>query len=144
MIIIELGTLLTTTSMARMMRKTSLDMKQMALPPSALEYKMNGGRSFAQAVSDAIYVLANPFPIRAGEWQSAGTAPQFTSPPMRTPKKKSALRSISFAPVVMNPPPTLDDAVGVDPDFFEGATQDGAGPGPHFLTMSFIKGKSKI
>ncbi len=80
--------------------------------PSALEYKTNGGRSFAQAVlSDAIYVSANPFPIRAGEWQSAGMAPQITSPPKRTPKTKSALCSTSFAPVVMNPPPILDDAV---------------------------------
>jgi hypothetical protein len=112
--------------------------------PSALEYKMNGGRSFAQAVSDAIYGMANPFPIRAGEWQSTGMAPQITSPPKRTPKKKSVLRFTGFAPVVMNPPPTLDDAIDVDPDFFKGATQDCAGPGPHFLTMSFIKDKSKI
>jgi hypothetical protein len=112
--------------------------------PSALEYKMNGGRSFAQAVSDAIYGMANPFPIRAGEWQSTGIAPQITSPPSKTPKKKSTLRSTSFTPVVMTPPPTLDNDIDVDPNFFEGSTQDGAGPGPHFLTMSLIKDKSNI
>jgi hypothetical protein len=78
---------------------------------------MNGGRSFAQAISDTIYVSANPFPIRAGEWQSAGTAPQIASLPKKTPKKKSTLCSTSFAPVVMNPLPTLDNAVDKDPDF---------------------------
>ncbi len=43
-----------------------------------------------------------------------------------------------------HPPPTMEDAVEADSDFFEGATQDGAGPGPHFLTMSFIKDKTRI
>jgi hypothetical protein len=38
----------------------------------------------------------------------------------------------------------MDDAVDVDPDFFEGTAQDGEGPGPHFITMSFIKDKSRI
>ncbi len=70
--------------------------------------------------------------------------PQITSPPKRTPKKKSVLRSTGFVKGVMNPPPILDDAIDVDPDFFKGTTQNGAGPGPHFLTMSFIKDKSKI
>jgi hypothetical protein len=112
--------------------------------PSALKYEMNGGRSFAQAISDTIHVSANPFLIRAGEWQSTGMAPQITSPPSKTPKKKSTLRSTSFTPVVMTPPPTLDNAIDVDPNFFEGSTQDGAGPGPHFLTMSLIKDKSNI
>ncbi len=86
---------------------------------SALEYKMNGGRSFAQAISEAINVLANPLPIRAGEWQRARTAPQITSPLRETPKKKPALHSRSFTPMVMNPPPTLDDAIDMEPDFFQ-------------------------
>ncbi len=38
----------------------------------------------------------------------------------------------------------MDNAVDVDPDFFEGTAQDGKGPGPHFITMSFIKDKSRI
>jgi hypothetical protein len=38
----------------------------------------------------------------------------------------------------------MNNAVNVDPDFFEGTAQDGEGPGPHFITMLFIKDKSRI
>ncbi len=38
----------------------------------------------------------------------------------------------------------MNDAIDVAPYFFKVATQDGADPGPHFLTMSFIKDKTKI
>jgi hypothetical protein len=38
----------------------------------------------------------------------------------------------------------MNDAVDANPDFFEGAAKDGEGPGPHFITMSFIKDKTKI
>jgi hypothetical protein len=31
----------------------------------------------------------------------------------------------------------MEDAVKIDPDVFEGTEEDGAGPGPHFITMSF-------
>ncbi len=57
---------------------------------------------------------------------------------------RSSLRSSSFAPVIV-PPPLHANAVDVDPDFFEGAALPGSGPGPHFITVSFIKnGKDKI
>ena len=71
-------------------------------------------------------------------------APQIERNPKSPPKHKSALRSTSFAPLTPNLHPTMDDAVDADPDFFEGATKDGDGPGPHFITMSFIKDKTKI
>jgi hypothetical protein len=38
----------------------------------------------------------------------------------------------------------MNDDVDADPNFFEGAAEDGKGPGPHFITMSFIKDKTKI
>jgi hypothetical protein len=38
----------------------------------------------------------------------------------------------------------MDDAVKINPDFFEGIDQDGKGPGPHFITMLSIKDKSRI
>jgi hypothetical protein len=41
-------------------------------------------------------------------------------------------------------PSPIEDAVKIDLDFFEHTEQDGAGPGPHFITMSFIKDKSRI
>jgi hypothetical protein len=57
---------------------------------------------------------------------------------------RSTLRATSFAPVALNPVPTINNAVDVDPDFFEGATLPGEGPGPHFITVSFIKNVDKI
>jgi hypothetical protein len=46
---------------------------------------------------------------------------------------------------MLNPSPSLNDTVDADPDFFEGSTLPGFGPGPHFITVSFIKnGKDKI
>ena len=64
---------------------------------------------------------------------------------MSPPKTgRSSLRSSSFAPVII-PSPLHASAVDVDPDFFEGAALPGSGPGPHFITVSFIKsGKDKI
>jgi hypothetical protein len=63
------------------------------------------------------------------------------SPPMTS---RSSLRTSSFAPVIV-PSPLLANTVDVDPDFFEGAALPGSGPGPHFITVSFIKnGKDKI
>jgi hypothetical protein len=38
----------------------------------------------------------------------------------------------------------MNDAVDMDPNFFEAVSKDGEGPGPHFITMSFIKDKTKI
>jgi hypothetical protein len=38
----------------------------------------------------------------------------------------------------------MDGAVEVDPNFFEGTVQVSSGPGPHFITMSVIKDKTKI
>jgi hypothetical protein len=60
------------------------------------------------------------------------------------PKQRSAFGSTSFAPVAANPLPTMNDAVDADPDFFKGAAKDGEGLGTHFITMSFIKDKTKI
>jgi hypothetical protein len=64
---------------------------------------------------------------------------------MSPPKTgRSSLRSSSFAPVFV-PSPFYANNVDVDPDFFEGAALPGSGPGPHFITVSFIKnGKDKI
>ncbi len=70
----------------------------------------------------------------------AGT-PNPKSPP---PKCPSALRTSCFTPVVNNGVPTIDDAVDDDPDFFEGTNQDGSREGPHFISVSFIKDKTKI
>ncbi len=91
----------------------------------------------------ALHNSSDPLPIRAGKWQVLGLA-QVSAVASSPPKMQSSLRSISFAPVVLNPMPRIDDAVDVDPDFFEGAIQAGAGPGPHFITVSFIKNKDKI
>ena len=64
-------------------------------------------------------------------------------PPPRT--GRSSLRASSFAPVIVPTTPTHAKAVDIDPDFFEGAALPGSGPGPHFITASFIKnGKEKI
>jgi hypothetical protein len=64
-----------------------------------------------------------------------------TSPPRAG---RSSLRSSSFAPVILPSPPHAN-TVDYDPDFFEGASLPGSGPGPHFITVSFIKnGKDKI
>jgi hypothetical protein len=63
--------------------------------------------------------------------------------PTSPPKQRSALRSTSFAPVAANPLPTMNDAIDADPDFFEGVAKDGKGPGPHFITMSFVKEKNQ-
>jgi hypothetical protein len=38
----------------------------------------------------------------------------------------------------------MNDAADMDPNFFEGVSKDGEGPGPHFITLSFIKDKTKI
>jgi hypothetical protein len=71
--------------------------------------------------------------------------PPVLGSPTPPPKQQSALRSTSFAPVATNPIPTMNNnAVNMDPDFFEGVSKDGKGPGPHFITMSFIKDKTKI
>jgi hypothetical protein len=64
-----------------------------------------------------------------------------TSPPRAG---RSNLRTSSFAPVIL-PFPSHANSVDDDPDFFEGASSPGSGPGPHFITVSFIKnGKDKI
>ena len=64
-----------------------------------------------------------------------------SSPPKTS---RSSLRSSSFAPVIV-PSPLHANAVDADPNFFEGAALPGSGPGPHFITVSFIKnGKDKI
>ena len=64
-----------------------------------------------------------------------------TSPPRAG---LSNLRTSSFAPVIL-PFPSHANSVDNDPDFFEGASSPGSGPGPHFITVSFIKnGKDKI
>ena len=62
------------------------------------------------------------------------------SPPKRSP----ALRPSSFAPVISNPTPSMDRAVEVVLNLFEGTADDCSGPGPHFITMSVIKDKRKI
>ncbi len=62
------------------------------------------------------------------------------SPPKRSP----ALHPSSFSPVLSKPLLNMDGAVNVDPDFFEGTDQDSSGLGPHFITMSVIKDKTKI
>jgi hypothetical protein len=118
--------------------------KQTRDDQAAMEAVMNGGNNLVQAVAQAIHVSADPLPIRAGEWQSSGAAPQMIAGKFSPPKMRSSLHLTSFAPVVLNPMPTIDDAVDVDPDFFEGAHQAGSGPGPHFITVSFIKNKDKI
>ncbi len=38
----------------------------------------------------------------------------------------------------------MNNAINMDPNFFEGVSKDGKGPDPHFITMSFIKDKTKI
>jgi hypothetical protein len=64
-----------------------------------------------------------------------------SSPPCR---QAPALRSSSFASVKSNTITSMDNAFDVDPAFFEGTAQDGKGPGPHFITMLFIKDTSRI
>jgi hypothetical protein len=88
---------------------------------------MNGGISQVQAVAVALHISADPLPIRAGKWQVLGLA-QMNTVASSPPKMQSSLQSTRFAPVVLNPMPTIDDAVEVDPNFFEGAIQAGAGP----------------
>jgi hypothetical protein len=43
---------------------------------AAMEAVMNGSINLVQAVAQEIHVSADPLPIRAGEWQSSGAAPQ--------------------------------------------------------------------
>jgi hypothetical protein len=105
---------------------------------------MNVGNNLVQAMAQAIHLSADPLPIMAGEWRSSGAAPQVIAGTFSPPKMRSSLQSTSFAPVVLNPMPTIDDAVDVDPDFFEGANQAGSGPGSHFTMVLFIKNNDKI
>ena len=57
---------------------------------------------------------------------------------------RPSLRTSSFAPFIL-PSPSHANTVYEDPDFFEGASLPGSGPGPHFTTVSFIKNaKDKI
>jgi hypothetical protein len=67
-----------------------------------------------------------------------------TTWPHETCCPASALKTSSFAPVKINAITTMEDAVEICPDFFKGTKEDGAGPGPHFITMSFIKDKLRI
>jgi hypothetical protein len=60
------------------------------------------------------------------------------------PKQAPVLRPSSFAPVVNNPSPSMEGAVKVDPNFFEGTANNGSGPGPHFITMLIVKDVCKI
>ena len=60
------------------------------------------------------------------------------------PKRSSALCPSSFASVINNTTPSMEGAVKVDPDFFEGRANNGSSPGPHFITMSIVKDKRKI
>ncbi len=71
-------------------------------------------------------------------------SPPILGTPTSPPKQRSALRFTSFALVASNPIPTMNDAVDMDPNFIEGVSKDGEGPGLHFITMSFIKDKTKI
>jgi hypothetical protein len=41
-------------------------------------------------------------------------------------------------------PPSYQVNQVIHPYFFKGAAKDGEGPGPHFITMSFVKDKTKI
>ena len=72
-------------------------------------------------------------------------APREHSRALSPPKAgRSSLRTSSFAPVII-PSPLLANTVDADPDFFENSALPGSGPGPHFITVSFIKnGKDKI
>ena len=70
---------------------------------------------------------------------ACGTSPLAPIVPIRP-----SLRTSSFAPVILPSPPHAT-TVHEDPDFFEGASLPGSGPGPHFITVSFIKNaKDKI
>jgi hypothetical protein len=69
------------------------------------------------------------------------STPILGSPPL---KRSSALKPSSFAPVTHNTVPNMESTVDDDPNIIEGTDQDGAGPGPHFITMSFVKDKRKI
>ncbi len=61
-----------------------------------------------------------------GQLPMAHTQPNIStaSPPKRAP----ALCPSSFAPVINNPIPSMEGAVEVDPDFFEGIANNGSGP----------------
>ncbi len=73
--------------------------------PAALEYEMNYGVCFDQAVSNAIYNAADPLPTRAGKWQGSGMAPTLVGTATSPPKQvSSSLRSTGFAPVILKPP----------------------------------------
>jgi hypothetical protein len=74
-----------------------------------------------------------------------GTSPMVSLPCLVPPPRHvSALRTSSFVPVPSNPVPSTKDAVDMEPNFFEGTNQDGVGPSPHFITISFVKNKDKI
>jgi hypothetical protein len=70
------------------------------------------------------------------------TLPTFavSSPPKQSP----ALCPSSFATILINPLPSMDGTVNVDPNFFKGTDQVGSSPGPNIKTMSVIKDKTKI
>ncbi len=72
--------------------------------PTALKFELNNGRSFNQAVNEAIHISADTLPIRAGGWQGNGTAPPLFGSTTSPPKQKFTLRSTSFVPVILNPP----------------------------------------
>jgi hypothetical protein len=54
------------------------------------------------------------------------------------------LRASSLTPVANTGVPTINNAVDDNPDFFEGMDQDSNREGPHFISDSFIKDKTKI
>ncbi len=78
-------------------------------------------------------------PVGDGAILPPPVLPPSPPPPRATP----ALKSLSFALVKNNAITTMDNAIEIEPDFFEGTDQNGKGPGSHFITMSFIKDKSR-
>ena len=101
-------------------------------------FRYNNVGAMANATSGGASMTPPAPPHGVSREQMVGRA---ISPP-RT--GRSSLRTSSFAPVIV-PSPLLANTVDVDPDFFEGAALPGSGPGPHFITVSFIKnGKDKI
>ncbi len=85
--------------------------------PAALNFKLNNNRSFNQVVNEAIHISADTLPIRVGGWQGDGMVPPLFGSTTSPPKQKIHPPLNKLCTGDIAPPPTLDDAIDVDPFF---------------------------
>jgi hypothetical protein len=113
-----------------------------------LDHKAKGDSPLAHLpATKSIGIRNNPHKttLFATNGSTTGTcSANTTGTPLSPPKRPSALQASSFTPVAIISILTIDDVVDEDPDFFEGTDQDGSGKGLHFISVSFIKDKTKI